>query len=303
MFKESGPRPEPPPQKSLYETIGVSPQASEAEIKAAFKKNAFETHPDRPGGDTKKFQELNEAYQTLSDAARRTTYDAKLSTERLKAEASHDAQRRQPETPRRDPQEIFRENNERRQRIKDLQMKDDVYREQRMEEIRESIGIKQTAAPPRMETFQEENIRRASEQFNRTRATIYEGLSPEARRQAEERDTFTEKIVNQINTPTTRSNRPGAESKQTTAPKSTEMPRISPEDLAKLRQEAKQTTAEIRRQYGYVDSPEKTVRTQASSEIHPPIVRPAAETPPPPPVPISRPLSVPPPNMGGAMKI
>jgi len=61
--------------KDYYKILGVDKSASPEEIKKAFKKAAMQHHPDRPGGDEKKFKEVNEAYQILSDADKRTRYD------------------------------------------------------------------------------------------------------------------------------------------------------------------------------------------------------------------------------------
>ena len=60
--------------QDYYETLGVSREASDAEIKKAYRKLAHEHHPDR-GGDEAKFKEANEAYQTLSDKQKRSQYD------------------------------------------------------------------------------------------------------------------------------------------------------------------------------------------------------------------------------------
>ena len=49
-----------------YEVLGVPKTASQDEIKKAFHKLAHKYHPDK-GGDEKKFKEINEAYQVLSD--------------------------------------------------------------------------------------------------------------------------------------------------------------------------------------------------------------------------------------------
>lgn len=57
-----------------YELLGVSKTASQDEIKKAFHKLAHKHHPDK-GGDEKKFKEINEAYQVLSDAQKRQQYD------------------------------------------------------------------------------------------------------------------------------------------------------------------------------------------------------------------------------------
>ena len=61
--------------KDYYKTLGVDKNASEADIKAAFRKLAHQHHPDKNGGDDKKFKEVNEAYQTLSDKSKRAQYD------------------------------------------------------------------------------------------------------------------------------------------------------------------------------------------------------------------------------------
>ena len=60
-----------------YKTLGVLKNASPDEIKKAYRKLALECHPDRGGGDEseKKFKEVNEAYQVLSDPQKRSTYD------------------------------------------------------------------------------------------------------------------------------------------------------------------------------------------------------------------------------------
>ncbi len=57
-----------------YEVLGVAKTASEDEIKKAFHKLAHKYHPDK-GGDEKKFKEINEAYQVLSDKTKRDQYD------------------------------------------------------------------------------------------------------------------------------------------------------------------------------------------------------------------------------------
>ena len=62
--------------KNFYETLGVEKNASEAEIKSAFRKKAKEFHPDnKETGDEAKFKEIGEAYATLSDASKKGQYD------------------------------------------------------------------------------------------------------------------------------------------------------------------------------------------------------------------------------------
>lgn len=60
--------------KDYYEILGVSRNASQEELKKAYKKLAMKHHPDR-GGDDKVFQELSEAYDTLSNPEKKQTYD------------------------------------------------------------------------------------------------------------------------------------------------------------------------------------------------------------------------------------
>ena len=57
-----------------YEILGITKSASQDEIKKSFHKLAHKYHPDK-GGDEKKFKEINEAYQVLSDAKKRQQYD------------------------------------------------------------------------------------------------------------------------------------------------------------------------------------------------------------------------------------
>ena len=58
-----------------YNTLGVSKSASQDDIKKAYRKLAHQHHPDKTGGDEKKFKEINEAYQVLSDDKKRRQYD------------------------------------------------------------------------------------------------------------------------------------------------------------------------------------------------------------------------------------
>lgn len=57
-----------------YSILGVAKTATPDEIKKAYRKLASQHHPDK-GGDTKKFQEIEEAYRTLSDPEKRQQYD------------------------------------------------------------------------------------------------------------------------------------------------------------------------------------------------------------------------------------
>ncbi|MFM7468700.1 MAG: DnaJ domain-containing protein [Vampirovibrionales bacterium] len=61
--------------KDYYKMLGVSRQASEKEIKAAFRKLAKKYHPDVNPQASDKFKEVNEAYEVLSDTEKRQKYD------------------------------------------------------------------------------------------------------------------------------------------------------------------------------------------------------------------------------------
>lgn len=59
----------------LYELLGVARDATEEQIKRAYRKLAKRLHPDMPGGDKEKFAAINHAHAVLTDAARRAHYD------------------------------------------------------------------------------------------------------------------------------------------------------------------------------------------------------------------------------------
>lgn len=62
----------------FYETLSVSRNADEKELKSAFRKLAMRYHPDKNPGDDeaeRKFKEINEAYETLRDPQKRAAYD------------------------------------------------------------------------------------------------------------------------------------------------------------------------------------------------------------------------------------
>ncbi len=64
--------------KDYYKVLGVSEEASQSEIKKAYRKLALKYHPDKNPGDKKaedKFKEISEAYYALGDEKRRKEYD------------------------------------------------------------------------------------------------------------------------------------------------------------------------------------------------------------------------------------
>jgi len=65
-------------KRDYYEVLGVARDASDEDIKRAYRKLAFEFHPDRNGGDEEaadKFKEATEAFEVLRDPDKRSRYD------------------------------------------------------------------------------------------------------------------------------------------------------------------------------------------------------------------------------------
>ena len=63
---------------NYYEILGIDKEATQDEIKSAYKAKAMHVHPDRNQDDPKakeKFQTINKAYETLSDPEKRAQYE------------------------------------------------------------------------------------------------------------------------------------------------------------------------------------------------------------------------------------
>src|SRR5947209_18487827 len=67
-----------PPRADYYKTRGVGKNATDEEIKKAYRKLARQYHPDRNAGDKKaeeRFKEISQAHDVLSDPEKRKAYD------------------------------------------------------------------------------------------------------------------------------------------------------------------------------------------------------------------------------------
>lgn len=80
-------------KKNFYRVLGVSPKATQAQIKNAFYKLSITHHPDKHKGSEEshdKFQEISEAYNVVGNQATRKQYDRELIVEgQLRAEHTH----------------------------------------------------------------------------------------------------------------------------------------------------------------------------------------------------------------------
>jgi DnaJ-class molecular chaperone len=70
-------------QRTFYDLLGISSEGSAEEVRAAYRRMALRYHPDvaPPGAateNTRRFIEVQEAYETLSDPSRRASYDRAL---------------------------------------------------------------------------------------------------------------------------------------------------------------------------------------------------------------------------------
>lgn len=68
--------------KDYYVILGISADATQDEIKSAYRKEAKRCHPDCTGEDSEPFLKVREAYEVLSDPRRRRVHDAELARER-----------------------------------------------------------------------------------------------------------------------------------------------------------------------------------------------------------------------------
>jgi curved DNA-binding protein CbpA len=74
--------------KDYYLILGIGADATEDEIKSAYRREAKRHHPDCSGEDCEPFLALQEAYEVLGDPERRRAYDRELARERRQGQPS-----------------------------------------------------------------------------------------------------------------------------------------------------------------------------------------------------------------------
>lgn len=90
--------------RNLYEILEIKRDASDAEIKKAYKKQALKYHPDQSGEtSSEKFMEVHDAYEILGDKAKRTAYDLANSPKKPSAKKPSAKPKSQP-NPQPQPQ-------------------------------------------------------------------------------------------------------------------------------------------------------------------------------------------------------
>jgi len=88
--EEVGPRDD----SDLYGVLGVTSDATEKQLKQAYRMMSLKYHPDKQGGSTRAFQLIATAYQTLSDAEKRRAYDegSDMKSRKKRADDSSDSE-------------------------------------------------------------------------------------------------------------------------------------------------------------------------------------------------------------------
>lgn len=124
--------------KTFYQILGVGVRATPEEIKTAYKKKAFEFHPDKNDGNKEseeKFKQVLEAYQTLSDSKKKDLYDVKLFYKSITVSDTDPAYRGVPKTRQEREKEDYNKRKSDRE----------AYREYKGPPIRERLTVQSVA--------------------------------------------------------------------------------------------------------------------------------------------------------------
>ncbi|MFW6283856.1 MAG: DnaJ domain-containing protein [Desulfosalsimonas sp.] len=81
--------------RSYYAILGIPADASQEEVKTAYRRLAKQYHPDHAGGDSRKFRDIQEAYSVLADSGKRREYEQHRQTGRVRVRTAS-AQRSGP---------------------------------------------------------------------------------------------------------------------------------------------------------------------------------------------------------------
>ncbi|CAE7031834.1 DJA6, partial [Symbiodinium natans] len=105
-------------ENSAYSILGVSPDASDAEIKKAYRVVAMQCHPDK-GGDKAEFQELHEAYEKIMEQRRSSANLDGKSRKKSETDSDDDAQARQEEKEEKEAEESHQSHQDQQAEEKD----------------------------------------------------------------------------------------------------------------------------------------------------------------------------------------
>jgi|ERR1035437_953990 curved DNA-binding protein CbpA len=137
--------------KDYYAILEVGENATQEEIKSAFKKQALKWHPDKnPGVDTtQRMQEINEAYLILKDTEARERYYIEYQRfkqyQRQKAQASEDRQKQREYEQQRQSQQKEKKHYEKTYEYADYNVNDDILKKWMNNAKRQAVELaKQT---------------------------------------------------------------------------------------------------------------------------------------------------------------
>lgn len=115
--------------KNHYQTLGIKRNATDDNIKSAYRKLAFKFHPDKNNGDKffeERFKEIQEAYEILSDPYEKGKYDANYDFFFNYNWSQSSQEESKYEAPKPDPEKVRKEKEEQERRNRDKVEKERV---------------------------------------------------------------------------------------------------------------------------------------------------------------------------------